>query len=824
MKRTIILLTILSLFSFVWAQPNPSAEGGDSPAGANKSKSKIKSYKEVITDEAESDEGLFSVHKVEGNYYFEIPEDLLEKEILIVTRMSGTIPGFSFGGAGMKTRPQQVVRWQKHDDQLLLRSVSYTNVADPDLPIYQSLKNNNFEPIIMAFALKAYNEDSTAYVIDVGNLFKSDVQMIGPLSSNQRKNFGIKGLDKSRCLINSMKSFPQNVEVRHVLTYRGDKLPANAVTGSVSLGMNQSFVLLPEEPMQPRIHDQRVGYFSITQTDYGLDEQKAAQRTYITRWRLEPKDPAAFRRGELVEPVKPIVYYVDPATPEKWRSYIKQGVEDWQVAFEEAGFKNAIIAKDPPSKEEDPDWSPEDVRYSVIRYITTPIQNAQGPHVHDPRSGEIIESDIMWYHNVMNLLRNWYFVQTAAINPEARGVKFKDEIMGELIRFVSAHEVGHTLGLPHNMGSSFAIPVDSLRSPSYTAEMGVAPTIMDYARFNYVAQPGDGVTELMNKIGVYDKHAIRWGYRPILDANSAEEEKETLHSWITEHEGDLLYRFGRTRSYDPSSLTEDLGNNAVDASTYGIANLKRIIPNLVEWTQEDGKDYKDLNELYGQVLGQFNRYMGHVRTNVGGFYEWNKTYDQDGVVYEVVPKARQQAAVAFLNKELFQTPSWIVEKNVLRRIQAVGVVERVRSTQTSTLNQLLDPGRLARLIEAEALEGSSAYTIVNLFTDLHNGIWSELRSGQAIDVYRRNLQRAYLERMEYLLTKEQTPVPAQFRAFVSRTSIDVSQSDIRPMVRADLKQLRKELKTALKKSSDTMTRNHIDDALQRVVKLLDEDD
>ncbi|RMG31432.1 MAG: DUF5117 domain-containing protein [Bacteroidetes bacterium] len=817
------LLSVTQLQAQEEEAPEPRSETNGGPG---KSKSKFKAYKDVITEKAISDTGLFDVHKVEENYYFEIPDSLLNREILVVSRMSGTIPNFTFGGAGMKTRPQQVVRWQRHDNQLLLRSVSYTNVADPSLPIYQSVRNNNYEPIIMAFDIKAFGKDSSTYVIDVKNLFTTDVEMIGPLSSNQRRNFGIKSLDKSRSIISYMKSFPQNVEVRHVLTYKADKLPANSTTGTLSLEMNQSFIILPEQPMKPRRHDQRVGYFSISQYDYGLDEQKAAQRTYITRWRLEPKDTAAFRRGELVEPIKPIVYYVDPATPEKWRPYIKKGVEDWQAAFEAAGFKNAILAKDPPSREEDPDWSPEDVRYSVIRYITTPIQNAQGPHVHDPRSGEILESDILWYHNVMNLLRNWYFVQTAAINPEARGVKFKDEVMGELIRFVAAHEVGHTLGLPHNMGASYAYPVDSLRSPSFTRRMGTAPSIMDFARFNYVAQPEDGEVALMPQIGIYDKYAIEWGYRPILDARTADEEKATLHSWIKAHEGDPLYRYGRQRgnNYDPSSQTEDLGNDAVKASSLGIANLRRIVPNLIEWTGEEGKDFEDLEELYGQVIGQFNRYMGHVRTNVGGIYEWYKTYDQDGTVYDPVPAARQREAVAFLNRELFQTPLWLVDNDILRQIQPAGILERIRSTQVNTLNQLLEPSRLGRLIETEALEGSQAYTLMQLFEDVHRGIWSELGSRQSIDVYRRNLQRAYLERMQYLLTNELPPIPPQFRAFSGRTPINVSQSDIRAVVRADLRQLEKELKAAAKRSPDAMTRAHLEDALARVERILEPED
>jgi len=796
------------------------AQNEAAQSDADESQGLPKPYAEVITEEAESDEGLFTVHKVDDTYFFEIPESLFGQDMLLITRI-GRVPtgfgGFIVSGAKVS---EQVLHWERRNDQVLLRKVSFNQVAEDSLPISESVMRNNFAPILAAFDIEAIGPDATTVVIDVTDFYAGDTPALSGLSSAQRTTYGVRRLDPDRSFINYVRSYPLNVDVRHTLTFEANAAPADANTGTISMEMHQSMVLLPEDPMMPRLADDRVGYFSITQVNFGLDELKAAEQTFIRRWRLEPSDPEAYARGELVDPVKPIVYYIDQATPARWRPYVKQGIEDWQAAFETAGFSNAIIALEPPTPEEDPEWAAEDARYSVVRWAASMVRNAMGPSVSDPRTGEIIESDIVWFHNHLRSYRNRLMLETGASNPAARSLDMPDELMGETIRQVIAHEIGHAIGLPHNMIGSSSYPTESLRDPDFARRMGVSPSVMDYARQNYVAQPGDGLqpTDYIRKIGPYDHYAVNWGYRVIPDATSPDDEKATLVAWIMAKADDRMYRFGSSTGWNPDAQTEDMGDDPVKSSGYGIANLKRVAPNLVEWTATPGENFDDLEELYGELVGQWSRYVGHVVTLVGGRYENAKSTDQGEPIYTPVPRDRQEEAVQFVIDEVFVSPTWLADQEILRRIEHAGALERVRGRQVAFLDQMLDPRRMQRLIESEVFD-AGAYPLIEYLDDLKAGVFSELDSGESIDTYRRSLQRAYVERLEYLMTEE--PAAPRAGAGSNITRVDVSQSDIRPLARAQLREITEDAGWAAGRTEDRVTRAHLVDLVARAEAILE---
>lgn len=783
-------------------------------------------YAQVITARAHTEKGGVTMHKVDDRYFFEVPDSLLGRDFLMVTRVSG-VPagsgGFQSAGSSLNER---MIRWERVADRVVLRGISPDAVADDHLPIARSVAQNNLGPILGAFAIAAFSKDSMSYVIDVTDFFAADNPATSGLNANARRTYGVRRFDTARSYISGMRAFPINIEVRQVQTFDAATPPSDVNSATVTMETRQSLVLLPKTPMKPRNADARVGFFTVDRVNYGLDVQKAATQEFITRWRLEPRDPAAYARGELVEPVKPITYYLDPATPTRWKRYVREGVENWQKVFEKAGFKRAIIAKDAPSKEEDPDFDPDDARYSMVRWAASLVRNATGPHTHDPRSGEIINSEITWYHNHMRSYRNWLMMETGAANPAARSLDIPEELMGETMRQVITHEIGHALGLQHNMMASSSFPVDSLRSPSFTHVYGVSATIMDYARQNYVAQPGDGLatTDFIRRLGPFDDFVINWGYR-VIPAKTADEEKPTLNRWITEASGPFPYRFvaQQVASGDPRNQTEDLGDDPVKATGYGVLNYKKMIPQLVAWTARTGEDYTDLQELYEESVARWSGMMRHVTTVIGGVQVDLKTSDLAGAVYRVVPKARQKAALAFLADNVIATQAWLEPREILTRIGPNGALG---TAQSGIITTLLSSSRLGRMAESERYDAANAYPVTEYLGDLKQVVWGTPKP----DAHRRQLQRVYVSRLEALIEPPAaTPSPfgqggrsgGESRNIPFVTAPNVPLSDLPALARLQLRDIQRDARAAAATSGSAMERAHWNDIVDRVTKILE---
>jgi hypothetical protein len=808
-------------------------------------------YARVVTRDARTKAGMFKVHRIGSRLLFEIPREQLNKDELLVTEIAKTMLGSGYGGQAVSNR---VYRWERRDNRVVLRGVSYEAMADSSMPEYRAVQDANVHPIIAAFNVESYGPDSSM-VIDVSRLFTQPPAELGPGAR-------VPGtVDATRSWIESATPFVDNVNVYSTLTLAsaggggggrgGAPAPAGgrgATTNnnpSNTIVMSWSFHRLPDVAMMPRLCDDRVGYFSVRFTDYTDENNKVGTKCYITRYRLEKKDPNA----ALSEPVKPIVYYLDPATPKKWVPWLIKGIEDWRPAFEAAGFKNAIIGKEAPN---DPDWSPEDARYSVVRWLPSTTENASGPHVHDPRSGEIINAHIQFYQNVQHLQLSWYFTQAAAVDPRARKFPFPDSLMGRLLEYVLAHEVGHTLGFQHNMKASATYPVDSLRSVSFLRQYGHTPTLMDYSRFNYLVQPEDNVPLdlLVPGIGPYDKWAVMWGYKPIprtpmvaqqgspsstarRDSYAvASQERAMLDEWAREQDKKPWLRFSTSDAAgsDPGEETEAVGDqDAVKATGWGIKNIKREMAYLIPATVTPTEGYDDLNTLYGRLIGQWRTELTHVTNIIGAAESQEKYGSQQGVRFVPVTRTRQQEAVHFLNENAFKTPTFFVDEDVLRRIEPSGEVARIFAAQSGILNSLLANAKLLRISEYESqAKNGNGYSIPEVFSDVRRGLFSELATGAKIDVYRRALQRAYIENLNVKINPPPPSAAATGRGGGgggggrgnAGPQLDPKMSDIYPAVRAELRELDTDIRAAIGKTSDRMTHAHLEDLRHRIADAL----
>lgn len=768
----------------------------------------MQAYNKVITDKAKNKSGLFTVSQVDAKYYFQIPDSLFNRYMLVVTRYLSTPEGFgSFGGE--KTNEQTIYFEKGSNNTVYLRSLQYRqDVRSADSMLAKALEGSNENPIVAAFPIKTTNPDTKDVVIEVTDVFKKDNAMFS-IGSQDKTEKKLSSLADDKSFVESIDTYPINIEAKTTKTYTS----STASSGSITLRLNTSIVLLPKTPMRKRFFDERVGYFANKYVLFDDDEQRAQKKFIVQRYRLEPKDKdiKKYLRGELVEPKKQIVYYIDPATPKKWRPYLIAGINDWQKAFEAAGFKNAIVGKEWP--EDDKTMSLEDARYSVVRYLASETPNAYGPRISDPRSGEIMESHVGWYHNVMKLVQRWYMIQAGPLDPRARKMHLDDELMGQLIRFVSSHEIGHTIGLRHNMGASSATPVEKLRDKKWVEENGHTVSIMDYARFNYVAQPEDNISPkgLYPRIGSYDKWAVEWGYKYYTNTKDEFEEEKLLAKLTTDSltANPKLWFGGEGKDEDPRSQSEDLGDDAVLASDYGIKNLKRVVPHLIEWTYQPNDPYDNLADMHKAVVRQYGLYLYHVLKYIGNNYITKRTVDEKGVVYKPVPKAKVKAAIDYLGRQLFVSPLWMYPQEIDDLI-ALKREDQISDQQNQVLNMLLSSGMLYN-ISLKSMQSEGAYTVPEFLNDVQQIVWVKFSGDEKQDYYRRSFQRGYIEKLGMLLLpKELEP---------GKASNTAQRSDVRLYGKQHLLKLKTDI-TKLMSASTGINKDHYESILIEIDKII----